>query len=504
MSLALPIIIGLHASTYILLFAALYLTQGADEPSSIEDAIPFITPVLKMRFYGTRFHRHMRDKYNLPIYTIRLPGIRLYVVNSSSLIQRIQRQFLTLSFTAIEARIAANLIGVTEATSKIIKHNATSEDGYLMSLPKYLHSALSTGPALYDMNRRSVQVIAKSLNKLAQEGPTTVDMFQWVRHELLLASTEGVYGPNNPFRDPIMEQAWYTFETGIMTFLLKRLSRIFARKSFNAREYMVKVWEQYFDEGAYEQGSKLVKARVKISNDFNISLKETARIELGGSQAILSNTFPVTFWVELSEGVRIDDRGTCSIDLSYARSSCPILLSTFKETLRLYSTATSTREAMEDHQLDNMYLLKKGGIIMMPSSVQHTNRAVYGETVETFMHKRFIREPGEKGIDPIAFRAFGGGTTLCPGRHFAITEILVFSALLALRFDIKPTGGKWVAPSTAKSQTMPAIAVPDWDFSVEMRPRDDGKPWDISFSGYDKGLEIVAGNIECVPVSLNG
>lgn len=149
-----------------------------------------------------------RDKYNLPIYTLRLPGTRLYVVNSPYLLPSIQRHFRTLSFTAIEASIAANLIGVNKATNKIMERNITSDDGYLMSFPKYVHSALSAGPGLDSMNRRSIQVIAKSLNKRAQEGPTTVNIFQWVRHELLLASSEGVYGPKNPLRDPIMEEAW--------------------------------------------------------------------------------------------------------------------------------------------------------------------------------------------------------------------------------------------------------------------------------------------------------
>ncbi|KAI0436280.1 cytochrome P450 [Xylaria telfairii] len=270
------------------------------------------------------------------------------------------------------------------------------------------------------MNRRSIQVIANSLNKRAQEGPTTVNIFQWVRYEVLLALTEGVYGPKNLFRDLVMEEAWYTFEPAMMIFLLNLFPRLFVRKSFKAREYMVKAWERYFDEGFYEQGSELIKACVRINKDFNILLKETAKIE---------------------------------------------------------------------------YFLKKGSTIIIPSSVHHTNRAIWGKTVETFLHKRFIRESRERGINATAFRAFGGGTTLCPGRHFAATEILMFSALLVLRFDIEPIGGKWIAPSTAKSPVVPALPFPDWDFPVEIRPRDDCKPWIASFSGYEKGMEIAAEDI---------
>lgn len=137
-----------------------------------------------------------------------MPGTRLYVINSPSLLAPVQSQFRALSFPAIEANIAANVIGVNKATNAIVGHHVNQDDGYLMNFPKYVHSALSAGPGLDAMNRRSVQVIAKSLNEHAQRGVSAVSMFKWIRHELLLATTEGVYGPNNPFRDPVMEEAW--------------------------------------------------------------------------------------------------------------------------------------------------------------------------------------------------------------------------------------------------------------------------------------------------------
>lgn len=149
-----------------------------------------------------------RDKYNLPIYTLRLPGSRIYVVNSPPLLTSIQAQFRTLSFTAIEANIAANLLGCKQTTIDIISRDVNKDGGYLMSFPKYVHSALSAGPGLDAMNRRAIQVIAKSLDGWAQKGATKIKLWKWVRHELLLASTEGMYGPKNPFRDPAMEEAW--------------------------------------------------------------------------------------------------------------------------------------------------------------------------------------------------------------------------------------------------------------------------------------------------------
>ncbi|KAF3003989.1 hypothetical protein E8E14_007603 [Neopestalotiopsis sp. 37M] len=513
MGLSFTVVVAAVAATYAFLFALLRLTQNAKEPPSLSDAIPFVTPIVNMTSKGSNFHRLMRDKYNVPMYTLRMPGSRLYVVNSPSLLGPIQNQVRKLSFTALEAAIAANIFGINKETNAIMGRDLTNEHGYLMNFPKYVHSALSAGAGLDAMNRRAIEVISQSLDSWAARGSTNIKMFAWVRHELLLASTDAVYGPGNPFRDAAMENAWNTFEPKMMMFLLKLWPRFLARHSYKAREYMAQVWERYFDERSYEKGSELIKARLKINEDFGISLKETARMEVAGSQAILSNTLPATFWViyhvfsdpvvlgdirdELMQGVRQDIDGVCIIDLAHVKSSCPLMLSTLKEVMRFHSTSTATRIAMEDHQLNDDIFIKKGSTIMMPSKVQHTNRDVWGATVDEFNHRRFMRESGVKRVNPVAFRAFGGGSTLCPGRHFASTEMLMFAALLALRFDLHPVEGKWTQPSTVKSPMIHAMPVPDWDIDVELRPRGT-RDWKVTFSGSDKAMEISAEDIEGV------
>ncbi|OTA70016.1 cytochrome P450 [Hypoxylon sp. EC38] len=450
--------VGVVAATYIFLLSLLYLTQDAKEPPSICNTIPFITPIWEMTSKGVYFHHMMRqdisciqDKYNLPIYTLRMPGSRIYVINLTSLITSVQSQFQVLSFTAIEANLAANVFGISRATNEIIGSNVNKDGSYLMSFPKYMHSALGAGPGLDAMNRRSIQVISESLYRWPKEGTTTIKLFEWVRHELLLASTDGVYGHKKPFRDPAMEKAWYTFEPSLMMFVLNLLPRVFAKEGFKAREYKVK--------GSYEQRSDLIKTRVKINNDFGIPLKETARIELGGgSQAILSNTLLGTFW------------------MIYHILSNPTVLKDVKA--EIYKGVL-----MDDHLLDGKYLLKRGSTIMMPAMVQHTDPAIWGDS------------PGAKRTNPVAFHGFGGGTTLCPGRHFASTEILMFAALVVLRFDLQLMDGKWVASRTDKSPLVSALPIPYEDISIVMCPTSD-RMWNVSFSGYNQGMEIVAEDIE--------
>ncbi|KAH7304100.1 cytochrome P450 [Stachybotrys elegans] len=497
---------GVAAATYSFLLALLRLTQDANEPPSVCDSIPFVSPIIQMAARGVKFHKSIRDQYKHSIYTLRMPGARLYVVNDTSLIAPIQSQPKTLSFAAVEARIAANLIGVNDATNKIIGSNLMSDDGYLLQYPKYVHSSLAAGPGLDAMNRKAMQVFTESLAKWTAQGDTPIKLFEWVRHELFVASSESVYGPKNPFRDPSLEGAWQTLEQGMLMLLMGLPPKIFAKGALAARESLVKAWEEYFESGAYEDSSMLVQARVKINKDFGIPMKETARIELGGNQALLSNTVPGAFWMvyhiysnpavledireEVSKGVR-EEGGVCTIDLSFVTESCPILLSTFKEMMRMESTTVSARVVMEDCMLAGKYLLKKGSNLLIPASVHHTNQPTWGDSVGDFNHRRFLREPGVKRVSPVAFRGFGGGSTLCPGRHFAVSEILMLSALLVLRFDIVPMDGTWTRPPTAKSPIVPAFPTPDDDIRAELRPRDN-RAWKVTFAKREKGMGIVA------------
>ncbi|KAI6351420.1 hypothetical protein MCOR25_009939 [Pyricularia grisea] len=335
--------------------------------------------------------------------------------------------------------------------------------------------------------------------------PQTFQLFEWVRHEILIATTESVYGPNNPFRDPSMEKAWYEFEPKMAIFALNLWPKLFANKAYRAREYMASVWENYFEKGWHNQSAEITKARVKLHTDFHISSKENARIEIGGTQTVLSNSIPGALWMvnhvfadqstlsdirtELLKGAKKDTDGTWTIDSDFVTGSCPILLSTFKEMLRCYANNTSTRLVMEDYMLDGSILLKRGSILMVPSRVQHTDREVWGASVDAFDHRRFLpvaenkKDGGGGGKRGVYNRGFGGGKTLCPGRQFATVEIIMFAALLALKFDIRPTKGPWVTPTADKTPGHNAMKVPDWDFEVMLSPRETEKKWKVLYSG---------------------
>lgn len=149
----------------------------------------------------------LRDVYGHPIYTLRFPGTRIYVINSTSLIPVVQRQYKTLAFGPIEVRAAENVMGASKAAVKIMSHDMTADHGYLATFNNSIHPALSPGAELDAMNRVSVESIATSLNTIATKR-TRIQMFPWIRHEIFMATSDGVYGPKNPLRQPNVEAAW--------------------------------------------------------------------------------------------------------------------------------------------------------------------------------------------------------------------------------------------------------------------------------------------------------
>jgi len=138
-----------------------------------------------------------------------MPGHRIYIINSLSLIPPLQRQIKTIAFAPIEAQAAATVMGVGPAGNAIIgSEKMFDHDSYLSTFVPSTHPALSPGSGLDELNGAAIRQISNSVGDLILNGPTTVDLFSWVRRELFMATTESIYGPKNPFRDATLVEAW--------------------------------------------------------------------------------------------------------------------------------------------------------------------------------------------------------------------------------------------------------------------------------------------------------
>lgn len=281
---------------------------------------------------------------------------------------------------------------------------------------------------------------------------------------------------------------------------------IFFGEAVEARTHLVKAFTKYYADSSYKQGSAYIQKFTEHCISQEIPEKDIPRLLVGTVFNNVANTIPTAFWVifrvfsdptaleecrrEISQTVRLGENGESVLDLSLVLASCPTLLSTYDEVFRYHGMANSVRVVNEDCTLQGgssgrAYRLRKGGLVMMSARAQHNNPDVWGTDVDEFVHGRFLKQQGRPRPNPVAFRGFGGGTTLCSGRHFATGEILLLVAMLLLRFDVHPADGEWVVPTTAKSSQAEAMEQPDDDVEVVFVPRAEaaGRTWRVDSSG---------------------
>ena len=303
-----------------------------------------------------------------------------------------------------------------------------------------------------------------------------------------------------------------------MTILVGFMPSIMARKGLAGRAKVVEAFENYFLAEGQKQASALLQKRLETSLRNGVSIKDIARYEVGGSLAILVNTAPAAFWMlllvyaepgllkEIREEIGqvitedSDDLGkTKIIDITRLKSTCPLLTSTFQEVLRYRSMGTSVRQVMEDTVLDGKWLLKKDSMVQMPSRVIHSDSSLWGSDVDEFNPRRFMRDEAPKtatGKPPpaVAFRAFGGGSTLCPGRHFATNEVLAVVTMFVMRYDMSPVTGKWTLPTTEKTNVASVVMEPDTDIDVIISRRKgfENDRWSFGLKTSDDVFAVVA------------
>jgi hypothetical protein len=149
----------------------------------------------------------MREQHrDLPIYTLRIPGARIYAINSLDLIPAVQRQWRTLIFAPIQVKAAKAAVGASKKALTIMENDLVTEKGFMSGMVKATHPTMTNGPALDALNNRSFEVFDKSLKQLST--PTTVNMYDWIGRLAMQATTEAVYGPSNPMRDRRNLEAW--------------------------------------------------------------------------------------------------------------------------------------------------------------------------------------------------------------------------------------------------------------------------------------------------------
>lgn len=396
--------------------------------------------------------------------------MRTYVVTSPSLAAAVQRAHSTLDFDPLVVEIIPRVCRTSAQTKKIREDAKAKEEGRV-PMVKRSHEHINPGLAPHridDLTKQQLNHFSNFLENI--EDNIDVDLFRFITRPLMAASMHAFYGPRNPFavRPELVEKYWdwdhMNLELGAGV-----LPQLTTRKAYQGLEAIVKGFIEYTNNGYHKEANPLMQEKKRMHNSEGISDDENARLELAISFAIDSNAGITCFWVlnnlfsrpHLLGQIRneiyqnaFEAPGTISVNK--LRDTCPLLNSVFRESVRLITPMVSARYITEDTILEDSYLLRKGSLVQIANGVIHADTNIWGDDASLFNPHRFLYSPrGSKSnhdgsisnekaniVHAAAFRGFGGGTNMCPGRHFAQMEVLGATAALALGFDIQPISGK--------------------------------------------------------------
>jgi hypothetical protein len=142
-------------------------------------------------------------------------GGKVYIIGSAETMHTVQRHPKAISFWYVESVFAAQLGAMSKQTTKALVEGwepSTRQPNVLMAQGlKAIHHALTPVGGMDEMNKEASNIMSTRLDDLiASQEALPVDLWEWVQHEITVATTQCVYGPRNPYQDPKVESGfWY-------------------------------------------------------------------------------------------------------------------------------------------------------------------------------------------------------------------------------------------------------------------------------------------------------
>ncbi|KAL8728485.1 MAG: hypothetical protein Q9166_005383 [cf. Caloplaca sp. 2 TL-2023] len=423
---------------------------------------------------------------------------KVYVVTSPDLVNAVNRSSKVLAFNPFIAQLGKRITGHDDATSQIVQHNLNGEHGpgYVTEIHDNTVAALADTKNIESVASTMLEEIRPHLDRIERDGE--IDLFAWIRKAVTKCSTTAIYGPENPLtRDQDnLDEAFWHFDASLNRLILAFMPSVLAPRGNRARAKLGSAFQRYFQRyiPRQTQSSAMTLKRHLINTEYSITPWNAGRLEVGVLLGILANIIPAMFYTiihilsdkQLLQRIRKElettsietgpDGQSRTLKVGTMKEKCHLLHATFKEVLRHHALGSSVRYVREDTFLNGRYLLKKGMVVQMPMGVLHHDPNAWGDDAGDFRPDRFLHfidEPGrgEKQSQAHAFRPFGGGTSLCPGRHVAALETMALTAMMVLRFDIEPLEGEFVIPRPRQESMATNVFPPERDVRVRVARR---------------------------------
>ncbi|KAL4943638.1 hypothetical protein BDV06DRAFT_221090 [Aspergillus oleicola] len=281
-------------------------------------------------------------------------------------------------------------------------------------------------------------------------------LLQWCSDFFARAGQRAYFGPELEKLDDGLPQTFIAFDE-LSWQILYQYPDFLAGKMKSSRDAIQRVLKQYFQipqERRYGD-AWFTKAMEDEMRALGISEDDIAMMLVTIYWGINTNTRKAAFWLltyilhhnpAYLDLIRTESlpafpfgpfTSPRNINLTHLHENCPTLDAMWNETIRLSAYSASVRFLTADTVIGNK-ILRKGNRLMIPYRQLHFDESIFGTEypVTDFVPERFMSKTGRYLTRSDNWRPFGGGSTMCPGRHVAKRFVMLFVAMLAQRFEI--------------------------------------------------------------------
>ncbi|KAL4860340.1 cytochrome P450 [Aspergillus spectabilis] len=429
------------------------------------------------------------------IYAIRMFGQRIYTVSSPELASIVMRKQKHLDTeTQFIITVFQNMLGADKAAMKLLLSSTKpaakkARTPFREEMRSIEHKLLAAGEPMEAFYEGMITEVSRKVGPSGLDSAENgVPLLELLEEVLIAAAGTALYGKNNPLvANPSLGKDYWLYDSQMSSFLLNLMPRYTVPEAFKARERLVTAFSAYHQRGGENDMSDIVRQRCEVARKYGCSDDYLGRSEVELLNGLLSNMVPTVFWMlvhiildpELAERVsnEVDnfvqkpDLNTLSLAPGEIRKGCPVLVATYQEALRLYSSSARAYQVMEDFMLTDDCLLKKNSIITIPAETIHRNPENWGPDALEFNVDRWFKS--DRTLNSSAWVPFGGGSSICPGRFFVFDMILSTVIVVLYSYDLSAPG--IIHPPGRKTRVMSGIRIPTDDVHVVATKKQQGK-----------------------------
>ncbi|KAL3425233.1 Cholesterol 7-alpha-monooxygenase 4 [Phlyctema vagabunda] len=451
-----------------------------NHPPIVRAKIPWLGHAMSLLKDESNLVKHARLQYPKDgIIALPVAGRLVYLVTNNEVASQIYRQTRNFAFDPLALRVSSafgcnsNDMKILEegtlASPQKVNPNQQTRPGILTQFHRMTAEHLM-GDSLHRMTSIFVEYLASGISEMFPENDENsfewqdIELVDFVKKQWTKASIISMFGTNIFKVWPEIDEWIWRFDPQV-TPLMTKLPKVIYPHAHQLREEGLNrfiAWEReakenysFTDERADWDvfwGLKFLKMRAALAEEYGLSERGRAAIQLSLFWGQNANAIPIATWLcvkalttpnvlssimpELKASMNNKNK-KCQVNF-LALFKQPHLCTLLLETYRWSTSSPTVRVVQEDTQVGRYALLKDNIVIIHGRSLQ-MDTTIWTSSAPDFDTQRFLSSDAEKKKKRLqALRHFGGGQNLCPGRHFASNEILGGFALLMnlLEFDV--------------------------------------------------------------------